>query len=216
VCTDTIAKFRMAGPIISNQRWSTGFTVFSDPSATQANYVSFLASLAPLVATFWNTTNGPKSLSLASTGIDTIAVYHYPANSAVATISATQAITPVVGVGTGAGSASNALVLSLRTGLAGRAGRGRMYLPVTATSAINSLNQISSTMTQACADALEDLSDQLLIMTLGGVPPIMGVANPKKATPFKGATMIVCDTKVDTQRRRKDKIVPVATSIAVI
>jgi len=216
VCTDTIAKFRMNGAIISNQRWSTGFTVFSDPSASAANYASFLTSMATSIATFWNTTNGPKSLNLASTTIDSLAVYHYPANSPVATISSTLAITPLVGVGTGAGSAVNALVLSLRTGLAGRQGRGRMYLPVTATSAINSLNQISSTMTQACADALEQVADDLLILTLGGVAPIIGVANPKKATPFKGATQVVCDTKVDAQRRRKDKIVPVATSISTI
>lgn len=102
--------------------------------------------------------------------------------------------------GTAAGTTwrppQDAVVLSLRTGARGPAGRGRMFLPLNAISLTSGLigSSVTTNVLNAGQALLEDLST-------GSETPV--VVN-KQALTFSTVTDIAVGDEVDTQRRRRN------------
>lgn len=98
-----------------------------------------------------------------------------------------------------------ATVVSLRTGLAGRSFRGRMYLPLNGLS-LDANAQLSSSSIGLVADAAKDLVDDI---NAGGLEVVVMSATQTLTTPV---TSIIVDSILDTQRRRRNKLVPALTA----
>lgn len=103
-----------------------------------------------------------------------------------------------------------AVVASLRTGLAGRANRGRSYLPNVATVALASgvVPQMSATATAAIANAVRNYVSGLGNDVDGG-PAVVASLSQGAMVPI---TSIVVDSKLDVQRSRAQKIAATTTS----
>lgn len=103
-----------------------------------------------------------------------------------------------------------AVVASLRTGIAGRANRGRTYLPNPATPAIASgvVPQLSATATAAIANAVRNYVSGLGHDVNGG-PAVVASLSQGAMIPISNVTV---DSRIDVQRSRAQKIVATTTS----
>jgi hypothetical protein len=100
------------------------------------------------------------------------------------------------------------IVASLFTDTATRAGRGRMYLPVFATSAVNA-GRLTAAFRAQVATAVQHFVQNL---NTAGYQVVIYHRTPKTFTPVtKGYVGDV----FDTQRRRRDKLVEVRSTFAV-
>lgn len=115
--------------------------------------------------------------------------------------------------GTGAPSLPNqcAAVVTLLTGLPGRSQRGRMYLPLTATTGDTSRSfQMSNTRTQGVSQQAGALLNAGLVHGM----------TPAVVSPTKSAMVLIrtvrADSKIDTQRRRAEQVSAVSSITTVI
>lgn len=145
-----------------------------------------------------------------ATGVD---VYYYPSVPGKATVSASADFSPPRGPTTGDNMPSQcSLVVSLRTQVTGRSGRGRVYLPFTRVAQLDATGQVSGIALATIADDFKAFADAV-IGGVGGVLP--GYQGPYVVSGTHGfsnaVSRYVIDSKVDTQRRREDKQAPAAT-----
>jgi hypothetical protein len=190
-----------------------GFSVTNDGTATSGELNTWLISVDTLVKAFFNTA-GIISQWDNTTKYSSLQAYSYPALGGAFSTSAIFS-TGVVGTGAGSLPTQNCLVLSLRSGRAGRRGRGRMYYPMTVGTSIGTNGQLTTTTTATFATALKTLFDAINVLTIGASPSIVCIAGRDSGVnaPVTGVTV---DTKIDTQRRRTDKIVVAGQSNAIL
>lgn len=92
----------------------------------------------------------------------------------------------------------NAIVVTLRTALAGRSYRGRVYLPGASELASSATGSIeSAAMTNA-----NDFIDNIITETVSGQTWNLGVASPTLGLTTAVTNALVRDNVFDTQRRR--------------
>lgn len=125
-------------------------------------------------------------------------VYYYSGGVAVSTQN--QSVTHAGTVSTESHPKQIAAVLTLRTALSTRSGRGRVYIPATGVNVSSSSGACNTTQVSTCVD---DLALFLSAIDSGGVHGVvvsqtMGVANK--------ITQVDCDQVLDTQRRRRNRI----------
>jgi hypothetical protein len=100
-----------------------------------------------------------------------------------------------------------AIVASLETGVPGRSNRGRSYLPTPSLQVMGANSQVTSTVCTVLANAYAAM--------LTGIKQSSNGANPVVASATKGAmtplSNVRVDSAVDTQRRRRNKVVPAAS-----
>lgn len=96
-----------------------------------------------------------------------------------------------------------AVVASLRTALAGRANRGRSYLPGTFTNSLASGNaaQLSSASTNTIRDAVTSFLNAVKAGA-GGAPPVIMSGSQSAMIPV---TRVQIDSRMDVQRSRAGK-----------
>lgn len=193
------------------QSWSFGLRTFG----TTPPQLTDLQTLAANIAS----QNRQQCASLAGvifgsstswTGVD---VYYYPTVPGHAAMSASADFSPVINPTTGDNLPQLcALVVSLRTPMAGRSGRGRVYLPFTRVAALEQGGQVGTVALKAAADAFQDLAIHLN-GTVAGVLPGYSRLSVISGTHGMGTQIsrFVIDSKVDVQRRREDKLSPVYT-----
>lgn len=103
-----------------------------------------------------------------------------------------------------------AVVTSLRTGIPGRAARGRMYWPVNATPALT-----TGFFSAACAtDLANGLATAFGTFNSQGFGKI-SVCSPRTSAMHE-VTQVRVDKVFDTQRRRRDKLIDPAPAIAAV
>jgi hypothetical protein len=191
------------GSLPGGERWSCGFTMAALPvvqpfDPTPAQLTTFAGHAASDWADFFGTTGVLTSLSSGVT-LGPVKAYYYPSGSSSATKQG-QGTTAATGQGGVVLPNQCALVASLRSDFAGRSARGRIYLPLLAIGPAVSgavLNQIA-----------------------GAVATLIGALNTDASTDFGNATgvcvgvagseitHVIIDNIIDTQRRRRDKLVP--------
>lgn len=113
----------------------------------------------------------------------------------------------VFGQGTADHPYQNALVLSLRSPLAGASGRGRLYIPATGL-ALNgpTLRPTAATITSVLAGTKGYLQAIGTAVTAQVTDTILAVWS-RKLTTTLGVTRIQMGDIVDTQRRRRDQVI---------
>jgi len=193
------------GHLDSNQTYSFGLAYYpsvSTPSSAALN------TFAAAVAAAFNT--GPLGSGaairscLGSPGVwNGISCYFYVAGQATAQLgSAVDYATPVTALGGSTGPNDAAIVCSLRTTTPGRSGRGRAYLPGNGCTFAS--HQLSSPTPSAIASNLVSYIQALNLLTYSSGSGVIVVANNRDFPP--SVTRVVVDSKVDTQRRRENKI----------
>jgi len=169
------------------------FTVASGLVVNQALATAWAATVNTADTTGTDTLRAHRSTTwvLSNVGVRDIRTANQPEFQA-----------SVAQAGTSAGEAlpaTNAVTVTLRTALAGRSYRGRVYLPGW-TESDNSLNALITTQAQAAAtnfvNKIRTLSLSANAMTLGVTSRTLGATNPV-------VTELVRDNVWDVQRRRK-------------
>lgn len=206
-------KIVFGGTIGTTDTWSVGFNFASGtgtPSASDMNGAA--AAAATLFATdVWDHTSGWKSQVNTTTIWKTCNAYFIPANSAVATVSGTVALTPDPGVNTTSFIPPQcALVVSLHTGLTGRRNSGRVYMP--AVPALTTNGQVTSAVITNLAPLVAQFLTHMNSATTGPLTynACIGTGN------CPSITSTSLDSIVDTQRRRRDKQVAAAKVVATV
>lgn len=198
----------MQGITESTQTWSMGFSVHNDGTATSSELFTWLSAVDGLAKTMFGTTGVVNQWDTA-TKYTSVAAYSYPAVGGAAAVAG---VTSSGVVGTSSSRSvppQIAVVISERSGIAGRKGRGRMYYPMcNPTLAPN--GQLASSFCTTLANAVKVFFDGVNALSIGSAASIVciGSRDTGAGAPVTG---IIVDTKLDTQRRRTDKIVATAS-----
>lgn len=203
------------GHMDSNQTFSFGLSLL--PSAPGA-ISSQLNSLATAVSAAFNT--GPLGSGaairscLGGPGVwNGVTLYYYVAGGNTASLgAAVDYATPVTALGGSTGPNDAAIVCSLRTTTPGRTGRGRAYLP--GNGCTFSAHQLSTPTPSAIASNLVSYIQALNLLTYNSGTIAVVVASTRNPPPI--VSRVVVDSKVDTQRRRENKIGAATTVSSVV
>jgi len=192
------------GVVDLTQTWSIGFSVANDGTATSAELLTYITAVDPLLITFFHGVAITNTMWDTATSYTSLKAYSYPAVGE----STTQASIFSAGV---TGTSGNgmprqcAAVVSLRSGLGGRANRGRFFLPATSTSAVSTQGQMTLGKCQAVAALAKTLFDATNALSIGSSAAILTIAS-RDSGAHTLVTGLSVDSKIDTQRRRTDKI----------
>lgn len=200
-------KLVLTGEIDTAQTWSTAIWLATTPSGapSSVNLLAFLTGINTMTNAWWTAI---KPFNAAACGFTATQAYFYPAHTTVSTVVADNRGGANPGTGaTGLQSPRTCLVATTLTPNSGRSFRGRNYIPATALTLGADL-QASAAACTAFATA-----HAALLTALGAhSDPVYTTSIPVVAS-FKlgvttGITQIRCDSLVDVQRRREDKLNP--------
>lgn len=192
-----------SGSLAGGEIWSTGLWVQGHTPATQAD----ADSAAELwMAQLVSTTDPAPFLLMAEnwwstqTTLERVTTYCYPAGGPHAAFigSYDQLTTGQQGSQTKPNQV--ALVTSLRTGIAGRRSRGRMYVPLTG-GPLGADGQVPTAGAQAIADSWGTFLGDWNASGDNGTVVVVS-ASATQAYPI---TQVVVDTRPDIQRRRANR-----------
>jgi hypothetical protein len=103
------------------------------------------------------------------------------------------------------------LVLTLRTALQNRSGRGRIYVPFRGAALSTTLGTATSTIPNLASDKLAAYMDSMHAIT----PALHSIVVSPTTSSFQPITAVDNDLVVDTQRRRRNKMVSARHTAAV-
>ena len=192
-------RFNLVGSLPHGEIFDTGFWTVGVAVTDAATANTMAARIASRFAEdlYLNI----RALCDADTAYTQVRAYCYPGGGTRADAIGEAPI--AVGVGTGSVQSNplqTSLVCTLRTGLAGRRHRGRMYLPANAWPITD--HQFADGGVDSVATAMKTfLQNVNLDGTLGTCAVVSNVAST--ATPIKSVTV---DTKPDIQRRRSSSM----------
>jgi hypothetical protein len=200
-----LIKSVLSGTIGGTQTWSVGLWVTTgiEVTKTQADLNSINNSIGGLFGT--HTGDYVTPLFGSSTAVTGCTSYWWPPNATEsALVSTPHAIT---GTGTGSSMPSLlAVVVSLRSSLPGRSGRGRNYLPLTKITAMDATGQISATVCSNLATAWALLIHQIGALHTPLGEPIIPVVTSFTTGGIEDITSVVVNSLADVQHRREDHI----------
>jgi len=200
-------KIVIGGNIKVVQSWSCVLETdcFAPPTFSQLD-VWLGGSIVPLVSTWWNATNGPKSLNDTDTNCNSVKAYYYPANSQFSAVQAERTgLTGMVGSAGAHLPTQCSLVMTKLTGKPGRRNRGRMYIPATGVVMVTG-HTAGGTYVQGTVNATAALFTAINETTLAGGNPTVSVCSQFETAPAT-VTQVRGDDELDVQRRRADKII---------
>jgi len=208
-----VAKVVASGTMASGIQ-SMSFGLYIDAGFTdfisQATLDAFLADVKPTYEAFLGS-GSVKSFWTADCQFDTLRAYFIPATGHTATLLSETALTsPIVGTGTANHPTATSIVISNRTELPGRSGRGRIYLPANGIAG-GAADHVSS---DAAIDGL-GTAYATFLSTLIADTYLPIVASFTKAV-VNNIRSYVIDNKFDTQRRRGDQIAPTHTKTGTV
>jgi len=117
--------------------------------------------------------------------------------------------TAASGSATTTGFAQDTLVVSLRTSTTfGRANYGRMYIPHSHGARVTGTPQLADATCTAIADGAADLIDSVNdLLNTGGEPGLAAIMSKAGTGTTKAVTRVAVGSLVDTQRRRRNRLV---------
>lgn len=152
---------------------------------------------------FW--TGGYDGFVTAQVGVDSIATREIT-QATGEQIRLNEQVVNLVGVAVGANMPADvALVVSLRTELANRRGRGRFYLPQPAASAGDLTGRLSNAAQTAILAAVTSAFNAI-------IPPTQPVVYSRTGRSFEPVTSFNIGNLFDTQRRRENKLLEARAS----
>lgn len=197
------ARLRFGGKQYDVETWSCGIALATAGTPTNSQLFAYLGLVADAIATRLTSILG--GLCTAATDYSYLAIYGYEAGSSKAISQAQLAITPITGDGSGGLPPQLSVVAGLYGGAPGRKNKGRIYLPLTDSTAVSGGHLVdgqTNNTSVTIAALLNDLGDQPLA---GSNPTPSIVGSSATAVPVSIGSVVV-DNVVDTQRRRRDKM----------
>lgn len=207
----------IGGRLVASQRWSIGFCMQmiggSTPPPDTAMAALANQLYADYVATAWAATQGgglALSTLVGSRGnLDSVRVYFHASPAADAGVIGQSTTASTAGSGSVSSPPQIAIVATLRTGIAGRRNRGRVYVPGSAGTDSNG-NATTATIQGVSLSIANFLSLAATRPLNGGtLRPVVRSATGGYYTPISAVTV---DNVLDTQRRRRENIIATITA----
>lgn len=198
------------GHLPSGEIFNTSFWTFGNNPANQADANVWAARIASLFQTQGLAT--ARGMIPSTAGYDTVKTYHYPTGGPNADLLGAASI--VGGTGTGASAGlpeQTCIVVSLRTGYAGRSARGRMYLPCLTSALAN--HQIAGSLATSIANDMAGFLGAVGDDINEGTPMVLSQVG---AGSYHQITQTVVDTRPDIQRRRANRQVIASTATGTL
>lgn len=193
----------IGGVIDTAQSWSMGMSFSNDGTATNAELLTWLGAITtPIHA--WLTSSDVLACWGTTTIANQLRAYSYPALGGAASQSSVF-ITPITGDGGTPLPRQLSIVHSLRSAVAGRKGRGRFYMPFTSGANLDATGQASSAHVTNLAAEFKTFVDAANVLDIGAAPALLGVASRDSGFDVV-STAVIVNSKIDTQRRRTDKV----------
>lgn len=198
-----------SGALPGGEIWQTGLWIqMADPITSTDDLILALAVPQTAFNTMWNTLKSRWSGGVKAQRLNG---YYYDGGEFgdSVTYSAELPLDENEGTGTPVMPNQCAVVASLRTGHAGRSFRGRMYLPLIK-SGLGTNAEMDTFEPQIVADAVRDCISSIN----AGPGPVCVVSQTETAsTPV---TIVEVDSIVDTQRRRRNKMLPSTVALSIV
>lgn len=208
-------KMVFGGSMGGVQDWSCSMwaQVTGGDPPTQLEVTTNSGALGTKWSTMWNSF---KTRNWPTVTADHLTAYYYPAGSTVSTLIGIDEFTAIPGTGSTLELPSQlSLVASLRSSTPGRSGRGRFYLPLTDGGSLSN-GQVAGGDCTTIVGLIKALVDGINALTPAeGGAFRCGVASFTKSAFYPVVTAII-DSKIDTQRRREDKVGVLFVAPAVI
>ena len=204
--TAKTVKIIISGHFASGEEFAFGFQADGTNITGQSDLDQATTNLAGYIQ---NTSDNAWLKALISSGdkYEVVTAYKYSGGPTAELVSEAD-MTAVTGASAGQTLPLQcSMVATLLTGRPGRSYRGRMYLP--ATNATLSQGQFSS-ITDATAAGVAQLLGQVKNVA-PTMQPVVASATVGVMTPI---VQVRIDSKIDTQRRRSQSLIPARTSIA--
>jgi hypothetical protein len=202
-----------SGTLSGTQSWSIGSSFLVTGVHTNSALFTWLGTIDGYMKTFFQTTQIQLSSWDGTTVYNRLACYEYQAVGG-ASSQAQLFSAGVTGTGATSGPRQLCTVFSIRSGIGGRNKRGRFYLPATCKTIYSTNGQIAGADVTSLANAWKTFVNAANLTHIGTDPVIYGIAS--RASGFTVVAQDVkVDTKIDTQRRRTDKILAAGSAIAV-
>jgi hypothetical protein len=199
----TVFKFTVQGTLSGGEIWNCGYH-FQTPDFPALHASDALVVAGVFIDSLWNGAAGGspgiKQYCSHTTGLAGVTVYVLDPTSGRAVDKATATN---VSPGTLAGAAlpnQVALCVSHHTATPGRIGRGRSYLPGPAANSLDANTNLNPVVRDGYA---QSVGRSLLLMQTSGYTPVLFT----KAKPNRAITSVSAGIILDTQRRRRNKLV---------
>lgn len=195
-----------SGSIGGSQTWSTTLWLATGdgvPGPTQAQLDAVVTTAEAATRTWANIV---KNSNCAQWSYNKLDGYYYLPNTKVAAMQSEKvSASPIVGTGTAVPFVTS-VVASLRTGVAGRSGRGRIYIPATGI-ALNDHGQLSDTLCAQLAAGTVELIHSYNSITIP-FDSLSGKVVVASFTKNVGelVTRVIVNSMPDVQHRRTNKL----------
>lgn len=176
----------------------------------QGNLDAFTTTVATLCKNLFvndNLANNTIALLNTDSAYSKIRAYYYPGGSNVATLISEGDITRQ-GVGTNSLPDQCSLVVSLRSAVPSRSGRGRIYLP--ANGVLLQSHQVPSSLIGGVGDAFKNYVEAVNGTAAGGRDATVAVRSNTQGV-MRNVEKAVIDSRIDIQRRRANSQTVVAS-----
>lgn len=205
------------GLIASGQRWSIGlhFALVGTPATPTATQMSAWANqlFDDFASSAWDATAtgtvNLRSIAGAAATFDSVRTYWRPSEAGPATVIGASTRTPFVGSGSPNLPPQCAIVATLLTEFAGKSYKGRIYLP-NRTEIVDASGNFAATRAKLMATTVANFISLARTRSVGSqlaIPAVLGQYGANQIT------AVAVDTVVDTQRRRRDKVVAIGRPV---
>jgi hypothetical protein len=192
------------GVLYGSQRWSIGMSFSNDGTATPSELNTWLLAQDALIKV-WLGGEVKSALWFTGTSYTTLRAYAYDAASSPASALAGITSSGVVGSAGQFGNGQLTTVYSLRSGVGGRSGRGRFYMPASAPDTSTTDGQLASAVVTALSTQFKTYVDAANLLSVGSAPAVLGIAGRDSGQQHLAIGLVI-QSKLNTQRRRVDKI----------
>lgn len=207
-------RVQLRGTLPDGESWSVGVSVFSTalPSTplSQLDMNTCAAAIGELVLT-----NALRSLMSTACVWTGVRIEQRTDSGALQTVGEAAKTTPVSGSGNASKPFQTSLVISLRTAVPGRSGRGRIYWPALGASISSTSLRLTGPTPADILDGFNSLFNGIqsaVDVMLGSGTAQIAVRSERLKTENRVNALEVGDI-LDVQRRRRDKAVETRTSL---
>lgn len=198
-----LTRLTLSGALSTGEIWASSWW---ETGRTPADCDDVAAAAIVGAASFTILSASARALMSTTDTLGALDLYHYTGGSGATT----HGHATIGSAGTGANNHPKqiAAVMTLRTALATRSGRGRMYFPATGVTVAG-----TGLMNAAAVDSLVDaLRSVFTVHVAGGFPPVVLSQTTSSSQPIK---TIDADYVPDTQRRRRNRLTSTRHSATV-
>lgn len=191
------ARIVLNGSLGQGERFSTGFWIQAPPPANQAAWQAAVTAFCTAIA---GSVGGLTNLLAADGSYQNVAAYYYTnPDPSPAQYLGVVALAGTAGGGGGSLPLQAAVVASLRTANPSRAGRGRMYIPISGAPLTN--HELTSTQCNTIGVSVKGLFTAAATAFGPTAYPIINSSVSGSPDPV---TSVITNSRVDTQRRRAE------------